>query len=168
MYKTEYSKVVAAISISLLLASVLSNPIHSVLADSSKEAIAKQKQLSEERAKEYLKQLGAELRTDITKPNYGQFNATTTKSSDRDIKTELQNAEKAAEEKSKQYLKQIGQETRKDLTKPNYGQFNVTTTAEVGKDRKAEIEKAKQESEQKAKETLEKLYPKLAQKNYGS
>lgn len=161
MYKIENSKLVAAISISILLACVLGNPIQSVLADSNKDEIQKQKQLAEEKAKGYLKQLGA-------KPSYAQINATSTDESGKDRNAEMQKAKLAVEEKAKQYLKRIGQETRKDITKPSYGELNSTSTVTSGKDRKAELEKAKQVSDEKAKETLEKLYPKLAQKKYGS
>jgi len=152
---------VAAICISSLLACVLCNPIQSVLADSTKEQIQNQKQLAEEKAKAYLKELGAKL-------SNKQINSTSTDESGKDRKAEIQKAKLSVEEKAKQYLKRIGQETRKDITKPDYKEFNSTSTVTAGKDRKAELEKAKQLSDEKAKEILEKLYPKLAQKKYGS
>ena len=167
MYR-ENSRLVAGIVISVLLLWVLGNPIQLVLGDLSYNQIQKQEQVAEEKAKAYLKQISVEAIKDTTKPNYGQFNVTTTKSSDRDIKSEIQQAQSASEARAKQYLKQIGAYTTYDITKPNYGQFNTASTLESGKDRKADLEKAKQVSEEKAMALLEKLYPKLTQKNYGS
>ena len=64
-------RLVAAISISLLLVSVLCGPIRSVLADSGKDEIQKQEKLSEQQAQAYLEQLGI-------KSNYGKLNTSST------------------------------------------------------------------------------------------
>jgi hypothetical protein len=157
----------AVIVISALLLWVLGNPIQPVLGDLSNNQIQKEKQVAEEKAKEYLKQFAVEERADPTKPNYGQFHVTATKSSDRDIKTEIKNAQLVSETKAKAFLKQMWALKTNNISKPNYGQFNTTSTPGTTKDKKADLEKAKQTSEEMAMQLIAKMYPKLTQKNYG-
>ena len=64
------------------------------------------------------------------------------------------------EDQAQQYLKQI--------TKSNVGSANATSTDESGKNRSAEIAQAKSAMEKEAQALIEKMYPKLAQKEYGS
>jgi len=122
-------RLVAAISISILLVSVLCSPINSVFADSSKGEIQKQEQISEQQAQAYLEQLGIQS-------HYGQLGTSTTNETGSDRKAELAQAELSVQEQGQQYLQQIA--------KSHVGeQFNTTSTIESGKNRNAEIAKAK-------------------------
>ncbi|MDE1867748.1 MAG: hypothetical protein KGI08_08595, partial [Thaumarchaeota archaeon] len=89
MAKTENLKVIAAISISILLVSVLCNPIQYVFADiNSVNELNKLKKLNEEHAEEYLKNLGI-------KSGYGNLNYTTAGQSTKDRNAEMEKAKQA-------------------------------------------------------------------------
>jgi predicted Zn-dependent protease len=154
------AKLVAAISISILLASVLCNPFQPVFADINHiNEINKKKKLAEEQAKRYVKGIG------ITSGNWNP-NSTSTNEVGKNVKNELEKAMKISEEKANQYLKTIGPLKKNLAAKINYNQFNYTSTNEIGKNVKNELEKAKKASEEKANALLEKLFPRLNHKKY--
>lgn len=134
------SKLVAAISISMIFAFVLCGPIRSVLADSAKDEIQKQEQLSEQQAQAYLNQLGKSS-------GYGQFNVTSTDEKGMDRKAAITQAELAMEMQGRQYLQQV--------TKTVVGKLNTTTTDETGKNRNAEIAQAKLALEEQDRQYLQ-------------
>lgn len=147
MHKDKYSKLVAAISISLLLISVLFGPIKSVYADSTKEEIQKQKEIAEQQAEAYLSQFG-------TKSNYGQLNAASTNEYGMDRNVRMAQAQAAIEEKAQQYLRSIAT--------PSHIEVGAASTNEFGSDRNAELAKAQQ-----ALEEITQKYVQMQQSNYG-
>jgi len=147
MHKDKNSKLVAAISISLLLVSVLFGPIKSVYADSTKEEIQKQKEISEQQAEAYLSQFR-------TSSNYGHFNAASTNEYGMDRNVRIAQAQSAVEEKAQQYLHSIAT--------PSHIAVGAASTNEFGSDRNAQIAQAQQTLEKKTQK-----YVQMQQSNYG-
>ena len=147
MHKDKNSKLVAAISISLLLASVLFGPIKFVFADSTKEEIQKQEKFAEQQAQAYLDQFG-------TNSNYGQFNAASTNEFGIDRNAQLAQAQSVIEQKAQQYLHSIAT--------PSHIQVSATSTNEFGMDRNAQLAQAEQALEEKTQK-----YVQMQKSNYG-
>ena len=108
MHKDKNSKLVAAISISLLFVSVLFGPIKFVYADSTKEEIQKQKEIAEKQAEAYLSQFG-------TSSNYGKLNAASTNEYGMDRNVRIAQAQAAVEQKDKKYQQRIGKQSQEQL-----------------------------------------------------
>ena len=147
MHKDKNSKLVAAISISLLLVSVLFGPIKFVYADSTKEEIQKQEKFAEQQAQAYLDQFGKNS-------HYGQFNAASTNEHGMDRNVRLAQAQAVLEEKAQQYLRSIAT--------PSHIEVGAASTNEFGMDRKAQLAQAEQALEEKTQK-----YVQVQQANYG-
>jgi len=147
MHKDKNSKLVVAVSISLVLVSVLFGPIKSVYADSTKEELQKQEQLAEQQAEAYLSQYG-------TNSNYGQLNAASTNEYGMDRNTRIAQAESAVEQKNQQYLHSIAT--------PSHIAIGAASTNEFGTDRNAQLAQAQQTLEAKTQK-----YVQMQQANYG-
>lgn len=146
MHKDKKLKLVAAISISLLV-SVLFGPTKSVYADSTKEEIQKQKEIAEQQAEAYLSQFGQSS-------NYGKLNAASTNEYGTDRNARIAQAQIVVEEKAQQYLRSIAT--------PSHIEVNATSTNEFGSDRNAQLSKAQQALEEKIQK-----YVQMQQSNYG-
>lgn len=147
MHKDTNSKLVAAVSIFLLLVSILFGPVKSVYADSTKEELQKQEQIAEHQAEDYLSQFG-------TSSNYNKFNTASTNELGMDRNARLTQAEFIAEQKAMQYLKSIAT--------PTHIAIGSTSTNEMGADRKTQLAQAEQALEQETQK-----YVQMQQSNYG-